>query len=152
LSRLFLLDSNVYIRAFRDSAFGLALQEFHRRTLPRLVLSGVVAAELLVGAQQLDRERALRRALIEPFRARRRLVTPSWSTWELVARLDQTLRKRPANRARLGQRSFLHDMLIAATAREIGATVITENLADFTLIARHLDIAFVQPFPPSPAV
>ena len=43
-------------------------------------------------------------------------------------------------------------MLIAATARELGATIITDNVADFTLIARHLDIAFVQPFPPLPAV
>ena len=117
------------------------------------MLSGVVAAELLVGAQHVDRERTLPasadRAIPDPIE---RLVTPSWSTWELVARLDQTLRKRPANRPRLAQRSFLHDMLIAATAREIGATVITENSTDFTLIARHLDIAFVQPFPPSPAV
>jgi predicted nucleic acid-binding protein len=147
----YLLDSNVYIRAFRDASFGAILQEFHRRTLPRLVLSAVVATELLVGVQRADRERALRRALIEPFRARRRLIVPSWQTWELVARVDQSLRKRSANRPRLEQRSFLHDMLIAATARELGATVITDNVDDFTLIARHLDFAFVQPFPPSPA-
>ena len=150
LSRLFLIDSNVYVRAFRDSAFGAELQEFHRRTLPRLVLSGVVAAELLVGVQRPERERALRRALIEPFRARRRLVTPMGSTWELVARIDRSLRTRSANRTRLQQRSFLHDLLIAATAREIGATVISDNVADFSLIARHVEIAFVQPFPPSP--
>jgi predicted nucleic acid-binding protein len=150
MSRPLLLDSNVYIRAFRDAAFGTTLQEFHRRSLPRLLLSTVVVAELLVGAQRADRERALRRALIEPFRARRRLVTPGWSTWELVARVDQALRKRAAHRARLEQRSFLQDMLIAATARELGATVVTENVADFALIARHLDFAFVQPFPPSP--
>lgn len=151
MSPPYLLDSNVYIRAFRDPAFGVALQEFHRCALPRLVLSAVVATELLVGAQRPDRERALRRALIEPFRARRRLVTPGWRTWELVVRLDQSLRKRSANRSRLEQRSFLHDMLIAATARELGATVVTDNVADFALIARHLDFAFVQPFPPSPA-
>ena len=40
-------------------------------------------------------------------------------------------------------------MLIAATARELGATVITENVADFALLARHLEFAFVPPFPPS---
>lgn len=151
MSHPYLLDSNVYIRAFRDDDFGAELQAFHRRSLPRLLLSAVVATELLVGAQSPDRERALRQALIEPFRARRRLVAPTWSTWELVARIDQSLRKRAANRSRLEQRSFLHDMLIAATAREVGATVVTENAADFSLIARHLDVAFVQPFPPSPA-
>lgn len=152
MSRLYLLDSNVYFRAFRDSAFGSELQEFHRLALPRLVLSAVVATELLVGARRPDRDRAVRRALIEPFRARRRLVTPSWSTWELVARLDQTLRTQAATRSRLELRSFLHDMLIAATARELGATVITDNVADFGAIARHLDIAFVPPFPPLSAV
>lgn len=152
MTRLYLLDSNVYIRAFRDPAFGAELQDFHRRALPRLVLSAVVATELLIGAQRTDRERSLRRALIEPFRARRRLVVPGWSTWQLVARVDQALRRRAANRSRLEQRSFLHDMLIAATARELGATVITDDIADFTVIARQLEFAFVQPFPPSPAV
>ena len=151
MSRLFLLDSNVYIRAFRDETFGLELQDFHRRHLPRLVLSGVVAAELLVGALRPERERAVRTALIEPFLGRRRLLAPGWSTWDLTTRIDRSLRKRPANRARLEQRSFMHDMLIAATAREVGATIITDNTADFALIARHIDIAFVQPFPPSPA-
>ena len=149
MSRLYLLDSNVYIRAFRDPAFGIELQDFHRRSLPRLILSAVVASELLIGAQRADRERSVRRALIEPFRARRRLVVPSWSSWQLVARVDQTLRRRPTNRTRLEQRSFLHDMLIAATARELGATVITDNVADFGLISRQLDFAFVRPFPPS---
>lgn len=150
MSQPCLLDSNVYIRAFRDATFGASLQEFHRRSLSRLLLSSVVATELLVGAQRADRERALRRALIEPFRARRRLVTPSWSTWELVARVDQALRKRSTNRSRLEQRSFLHDMLIAATARELGAIVVTDNVTDFALIARHLDFAFMPPFPPTP--
>ncbi len=152
MSRLYLLDSNVYIHAFRDLAFGTQFREFHRHALPRLVLSAVVAVELLVGVQRPERGKALRTVLIEPFRARRRLITPTWSTWELVARVDQSLRTRATHRSRLDQRSFLHDLLIAATAREVGAMVITENVADFTLIARHLDFAFVQPFPPSPAV
>lgn len=152
MSRLYLLDSNVYIRAFRDPAFGIELQAFHRWALPRLALSAVVATELLIGVQRADRARAVRRALVEPFRARRRLITPGWSTWRVVARVDQTLRKRAQNRSRLEQRSFLHDMLIAATARELGATVVTDNVADFTRISHQLDFAFVQPFPPSPAV
>lgn len=46
------------------------------------------------------------------------------------------------------QRGFFNDILIAASAREIGATVITKNLADFALIARVLDIHFAPPWPP----
>jgi hypothetical protein len=42
------------------------------------------------------------------------------------------------------------DILSAATARDIGATIITENHTDFALIGNHVDIAFVSPFPPTP--
>ena len=151
MSHLYLIDSNLYIRGFRELAFGLALQEFHRLHLPRLVVSAVVASELLIGAQRPDRERAIRRTLIEPFRTRRRLLTPTWSTWELAAKIDRGIRARAANRAKLDQRSFLQDILIAASAREVGATIITENTADFLLIGRHVDIAFTTPWPPTPA-
>jgi predicted nucleic acid-binding protein len=83
---VFLLDSNVYIRAFREPAFGRELQAFHRAYVPKLVLSAVVASGLL----------------------------------------------RPALRSHLQQRSFSHDILIAASAREMGATIVTLNSADFT--------------------
>jgi len=149
VSRLYLIDSNVYIRAFREAAFGVTLQEFHRNNLARLVVSAVVATELLIGAQKPDRERAVLRSLVEPFRTRRRLITPSWSTWALAATVDRRIRRQASNRLRLQQRSFMHDILIAASAREIGATIITENIADFTLIGRHVDIAFLPPWPPT---
>lgn len=151
MSRLYLIDSNAYIRAFREAAFGSELQAFHRLNLARLVVSAVVASELLVGAQKPDRERAVLRTLVEPFRTRRRLITPTWSTWALAAKIDRSIRRQAANRTRLEQRSFMHDILIAASAREIGATIITENTADFTLIGRHVDIAFTPPFPPTSA-
>lgn len=150
MSRRYLIDSNVYIRAFRDAAFGSALREFHRANLARIVMSVVVASELLVGARTPDGERAVIRTLVEPFRARGRLITPSWSTWALAAKADRALRRQPSNRTRLAQRSFMHDVLIAASAREIGATIVTGNAADFALIGRHMDIAFVPPWPPSP--
>ena len=88
MSPPYLLDSDVCIRAFRETTFGAELREFHRRMLLRLASSAVVTTELLVGAQRPDRERALRRALVEPFRTRRRLITPRWQTWERVARLN----------------------------------------------------------------
>ena len=142
----FLIDSSVYIRAFRETAFGLELQAFHREHLPGLLLSTVVASEIMVGARGADHERRVRKALIEPFRARRRLISPAWSTWDLVARIDRRLRAKAANRTKLAQRSFLQDLLISASARELGATIITENRANFALIARHVDITFVAPW------
>jgi len=82
-----LIDSNVYIHAFRDSAFGEGLRRFHQKQLPRLVLSMVVAHELLVGAANDKREKALRRGLIDPFRTRRRIHVPTRQTWELAANI-----------------------------------------------------------------
>jgi predicted nucleic acid-binding protein len=137
---------------FRKAAFGAELQAFHHAALARLVVSAVVASELLVGAQTPDRERALVRTLVEPFRARHRLLVPSWRTWERAAKIDRGVRRQAANCAQLAQRSFMQDILIAASAREVGATIITENVVDFTLIGRHIDIAFVPPWPPTPAV
>jgi predicted nucleic acid-binding protein len=152
LSRSYLIDSNVYIRGFRESAFGSELQSFHRTHLPHLVMSAVVLSELLVGAQRPERDRTIRRTLLDPFRARRRLVTPAWSTWDLATKIDRRLRRTSANRNRLARRSFFQDILIAAAAREAGATIITYNIADFTLISRHVDITFVTPWPATLAV
>jgi predicted nucleic acid-binding protein len=148
---VYLLDSNVYIRGFRELVFGRELQEFHQRELPRLVVSAVVASEVLVGAQSARRERAVRRTLVEPFRARRRFVVPGWSTWALATAIDRGLRTRPTIRPRLAERSFFQDILIAASARELGATIVTLNTADFWLIARHVHITFVEPWPRLPA-
>ncbi|MES2179533.1 MAG: type II toxin-antitoxin system VapC family toxin [Gemmatimonadota bacterium] len=147
MSPMYLLDSNVYIHGFREAEFGRQLLEFHRAHLPRLVLSAVVVSELLVGAQTPKSLRQLRDTLVEPFLTRKRLLTPGFGTWERASAIDRRLRTRAPNRSRLGQRSFFHDILIAATASELGATIVTFNKADFELIARHVDIDVVEPWP-----
>jgi predicted nucleic acid-binding protein len=149
---VYILDSNVYIRAFRELAFGRELQEFHRIHLPRLIVSAVVASEVLVGALTPRAERAARRTLVEPFRTRRRFYVPTWSTWDLATKIDRRIRRQPSLREPLGRRSFFHDILIAASARELGATIVTLNVEDFTLIGRYVDITYVQPWPQAAAV
>ena len=140
-----LIDSNVYIHAFRDSAFGETLRRFHHKHLPQLVLSAVVVHELLVGAANTTKERSVRRGLLEPFSARQRLHVPARQTWEMAATVDRRLRKRMNLESKLETRSFANDMLIAASARELGAIILTENTADFSIIASVLDIRFMQP-------
>lgn len=144
---MFLLDSNIYIAAFNEPGFGDSFRYFHRAQLPRIALSAVVAHELLVGARAPDRQRDLTRGLLEPFRARRRLHVPSFATWELAAEIDRRLRALGGYESSLTQRSFANDMLIAATARELGATVITRNLGDFARIGRVLPLKFAAPWP-----
>jgi predicted nucleic acid-binding protein len=147
---MFLLDTNVYIAGFNDPGFGAAFRSFHQKQLPRLVLSAVVAHELLVGARTRDRRQALERGLIEPFRTRSRIHVPSFSTWALAAEIDRRLRDFGSYQASLAQRSFGHDILIAASARELGATIVTRNLGDFEIIRRAVPIRFESPWPELP--
>ena len=144
---IYLVDSNVYIHGFRETAFGESLRQFHQQHLPHLVLSVVVAHEILVGAATSRKWQAFRRGIVEPFRARRRLHVPAASIWELAASVDRRLRPRPDLASKLGTRSFFNDMLIAASARTLGATVITENAEDFGLISTVLDIQYATPWP-----
>lgn len=144
---MFLLDSNIYIAAFNDPGFGASFRHFHRAQLPRIVLSAVVAHELLVGARTPDRQRDLARGLLEPFRSRRRLHVPSFATWELAAEIDRRLRALGGYESSLTQRSFANDMLLAATARELGATLITRNLGDFARIGKVLPLKYASPWP-----
>lgn len=144
---IYLVDSNVYVRGFRDAVFGQRLREFHQQHLARIVLSAVVAHELAVGALTPSREQALLKNLVEPFRARRRLHVPARQTWELAARLDRRLRRSAAMTSRLRLRSFGNDLLIAASARELGAVVVTENTRDFDVISTVVDITCTEPWP-----
>ena len=143
---MFLLDSNLYIRAFTRDPDPSAFLAFHREALPQLVLSAVVIHELLVGAQSSSHRRKVE-GLVETFRARRRIHTPTVSTWELAAEFDRELRTLGSYAGSLSQRSFANDLLLAATARELGATIITSNLSDFELIGQVAPIKVVPPWP-----
>jgi predicted nucleic acid-binding protein len=72
------------------------------------------------------------------------LHVPVRQTWEMAAKIDLRLRERINLESKLQTRSFANDILIAASARELGAIVVTENLADFSIIASVLDIRFAQ--------
>lgn len=144
---MFILDSNIYIEGFNNSAFASGFRSFHQTHLPRMILSAVVLSELFVGANSRSRERVLRRPLIEPFRSRRRIFVPTLQTWESASAGDRRLRSLGSFDSSLAQRGFFNDLLIAASAREIGATVITKNFTDFALIARVLDVRFAPPWP-----
>jgi predicted nucleic acid-binding protein len=140
-----LIDSNVYIHAFRDLAFGQSLRVFHQKHLARVVLSAVVVHELLVGAGDLTIKRSLQRWLIEPFRTRQRLHVPASQTWNMAADIDRRLRRNKNMHSKLQSRSFGNDMLIAASARELGAIIVTENSSDFDVIASVVDVRFASP-------
>ena len=144
---IYLIDSNVFVHAFREIAFGTALRRFHHTHLPHLVLSAVVVHELLVGAVTAADERSFRRGIVEPFRLRQRLHVPVQQTWDLATKIDKRMRKRKNPDSKLRSRSFFNDVMIAASAHEIGAILVTENREDFGIISEAVDIRYVEPWP-----
>lgn len=144
---MYVLDSNVYIRALQVPALADELKAFETAAVSRLWVSAVVMFEVEAGARDQRQADAWERQILQPFRTRHRVLLPSASTWRLTARIDRAIRVLGGFAKKLDQRSFLNDMLIAATCREVGATLITANRADFALIDRVMGFWFVTSFP-----
>jgi len=129
-----LLDTNVYLFAIRSEEGARFLE---RRFIPlvfKTYLSAVVAEELYAGAVDAEAVRLIERYVGALERAGR-VVTPSFQDWKeagtLVARMT---RDEPARKSKVQQ--MLNDVLVALSARRIGAEVYTFNGRDFELIRR----------------
>ncbi len=95
-------------------------------------LSAVVAMELAAGAQH----RAVRDStstLIRAYRSSGRLVAPSSQVFEHAGGVLRQLKLAGHD---VRRSSICSDVLIALTARSIGASVVTANLDDFVAIQR----------------
>ena len=127
-----LLDTNVFIDYLRaelhaDWIFGGVSHIVH-------FLSSVVLMELRIGADTPRRQRAVDR--IQAAFPTSRLIAPLPPLFDYAGRLFRTLHGDGSGLDdRLGP---VNDLLIALTARQIGATVLTSNLDEFRQIARHL--------------
>lgn len=124
---LAVIDTSVYIENFRTGRFTQRIAEspFLFRGI------SVVIHELLRGAKRVEeREFALDLA------ANLRMSTPTERIWfdsgEIVARLAVA---KGYEKRKIQELSF--DVLIALTARSVGATVITLNGQDFADIQRY---------------
>ena len=95
-------------------------------------LSAVVAMELRAGAQHRGARDAVS-AVIRAYRSAGRLVVPSAEVFE---RAGAVLRQLKLAGRDVRQASLCNDVLIALTARSIGASVVTGNVDDFTAIRR----------------
>ena len=125
--KLAILDTSVYIENFRTGRFTQQIAEspFLFRGI------SVVMHELLRGARApIEREFALELA------ANLRMYTPTERIWldsgALIARLAAA---KDYEKRKVQELSF--DVLIALTARAIGATVITLNRQDFEDIQQY---------------
>jgi predicted nucleic acid-binding protein len=145
--RKFVLDTNCFVDASRTETDANAFAEFCARAAPGLYLSTVVAAELRAGAGSAKDRRTLERAVLAPYIRRGRLLTPSAAAWEALGTTLAALVEDDGLVLRDVRRSFVFDILIARSSREIGATLVSRNAADLTRIARVFSFDFVRPYP-----
>lgn len=143
----YVLDTNLYIRATRDDGENQALEAFLTTYTPGIYLHSVVAMEVLAGATSSDLEEMIRQRFLRPLERRGRVLTPTHDAWKrAAAALTQLLRARKLSPNGI-KRSLINDLLIAASARDYGFVLVTDNVKDFELIGDLLPLGFLPPWP-----
>jgi len=127
IGNLAILDTSVYIENFRTGRFMLDLLRS-----PWIVrCSAVVLHELRRGARS-----ALELQFVSDLAKRIRIITPIERHWlESAEILSRIGRKSGYDSTKLRELAF--DVLIALSAREIGATLITCDRKDLSEIRKH---------------
>lgn len=131
----YLLDTNVYLDASRSAIKRDQFRAAFFPLLPATCLSAVVVYELMVDAAD-RRSRAYVEDFIRPLERTGRIVTPTFDDWVEASALVTAIELRDRGwRSKLP--ALLNDILIALSARRVGAMVLTRNRDDFLLIRRH---------------
>lgn len=146
-SRKFVLDTNCFVDASRTDAEAAAFAEFCAWAAPKLYLSTVVAAELRAGAGSAKDRRTVERQILSSYARRDRLVNPSRAAWEALGTTLAALVEDEGLVLREVRRSFVFDILIARSCREIGAILVSRNATDLSRIAKVFAFEFAAPYP-----
>jgi predicted nucleic acid-binding protein len=146
-ARKYVLDTQLFIHAFREPGANEALQRFHRAYAPFEYLSIVVAQELRAGTKTPDDRRALERYVLGAFERAQRVITPSADAWHRSGNLLAEMARREGLEVAKVSKAFGNDVLLALSCRESGCVLVTENERDFTRIRRFVPFAFVSPWP-----
>ena len=137
MAPLYAVDTNLYIRALWSAEELLALRRFLLRIGSRIRLHAVVAMELRAGARTRAQETVLA-ALFEPYVERDRLLVPRFEAYQQAGRVMADLAVEERFDAGAAGTSFTNDVVIAASCRETGVTLVTGTYGDFARIKRHL--------------
>jgi predicted nucleic acid-binding protein len=146
-ARKFVLDANCFVDASRRDDEAAAFAEFCAGAAPGLYLSTVVAAELRAGVGSAKDRRTLERHVLSPYLRRGRVLNPSPAAWDALGTTLAALVEQDGLVLREVRRSFVFDMLIARSCREIGATLVSRNSTNLFLIAKVFSFDFVAPYP-----
>jgi predicted nucleic acid-binding protein len=133
-------DTNVWIRWLRARSLPAPPADAARL---RVLVASPVLQELWAGVRSDAEARDLER-LHELARRSRTLLNPPAAAWVISGQALRTL----AERGTVGPRrlrALRNDALLAASAALVQATVITENVHDFELLARVIPVRHQQP-------
>ncbi len=131
LSGKIVLDTNVFIDYLRAGLHADWVAGHAGNTVR--FLSSIVLFELRVGADTKKRRRVIDH--VKAAFPASRLIAPGA---ELYDRAGTLFRHLHGSRDAAGRLGALNDLLIALTAWQLGATVVTSNVDDFRAIARHV--------------
>ena len=127
-----MFDTNIYISFIRNKTHSVEL--LRRETIK--YLSGIVLMELWAETRDRRGERLLYQ-LQKPYSDAGRIVT---LTPERYIRIGEFFSDLPSMYKSLSKKAdFLNDVQIAHTAVSIGATLFTENISHFKIIANFMN-------------
>lgn len=145
--RKFILDTNCFIAASRSDDEAARLERFLQAAAPRIFLSTIVAAELRAGTTRVRDLRTLENAVLKPYYKRGRVANPSSAAWEALGRTLAWLVKNEGITLRTTPKSFIFDILLAYSCRELGAVLISGNERDLQRIRRVFSFESALPYP-----
>lgn len=128
----YIIDSDLYIELLRTGRYHDVIADIYTRETPHIYFSSVVAQELLSGViNETGRKNV--EAILFPFEKAGRIITPGHAVWKEAGYMLSKLRtEKPHLKSKVSQ--LTNDVLIAMSARSMGATVITLNSSDFEAI------------------
>jgi len=147
VARKYVLDTQLFIDAFRDPAANDVLQRFHRAFAPFEHLSVVVAQELRAGVKRNQDRKALDRHVLSVFQRAGRTFAPSANAWHRSGDLLSDMARTEGLEIGRLSKSFANDVLLALSCREAGCVLVTDNERDFQRIRRYVPFDFVKPWP-----
>ena len=145
--RKYVLDTQIFINAFRDPAANERLQRFHRAFSSFEHLSVIVAQELRAGVRRAGDRQALERSVLTVFKRAGRTITPSAEAWHRSGDLLAEMARQEGLETARVSKAFANDVLLALSCREAGCVLVTDNERDFQRIRRFVPFEFMKPWP-----
>jgi predicted nucleic acid-binding protein len=143
----YVLDTQLFIQAFRNQAANQALQQFHTACAPYEYLSAIVAQELRSGIVDPTGRRALERHVLSIYERVGRLIVPSANAWHRSGDVLAAMMRNEGLELSRVSKSFSNDILLALSCMEAGCVLVTENIRDFRRIQKFVRFEFVAPWP-----